>query len=246
MPAAVALWHVSAQRGLFYASRARRRLGWLGTEIDMKTNKLVWITGLSLLLACGGGDDGGGDTNAMTVGMTLGGTAADGGGTAADDGNGSETAAADDDGADDGMDSTMGADDGMDDAMDDGAGCDPPCAMGEECIAGQCFGGDDGSTGEPPAECGTNVMLMDPECDECVKGACCEAMQACFGDETVAMATPCFELNNCVAMNCTMAASAMELQTCAEENCPETASELNTLLAFLGCSSMSCMAACAG
>lgn len=208
----------------------------------MKTSKLVWMVGLSLQVACGGGDDGGGDTNAMTIGMTLGGSGGD------DDGSGgagsSSGGTAADDGADDG--STAAPDDGMmDDGADDAAACNPPCAAGQECIAGQCFGGDE-STGEPPADCGTNVMFPNAMCDECAKASCCEQMQACFGDETVMEATPCFTLNNCIAMSCTMATNAMELQTCIDENCAENADQLNTWLAFQNCVGTSCMAQCAG
>lgn len=220
------------------------RLGFgRGMEIDMKTSKVVWIAGLSLFLACDGGDDGdgGGDTSAMTLGMTLGGTAGDDDGSAGDDGN---DTAGDDDAADDGMATTMSADDGVDDGMDDGAACNPPCAAGQECIAGQCFGGDD-STGEP-AMCATPVMLADPTCDECVKGACCDAMQACFGDETTMMATPCFDLNQCIATNCTAATDLNMLQMCVDANCAETSDQLQTWLMFNNCAGMNCQAACAG
>ena len=96
---------------------------------------------------------------------------------------------------------------------------------GEQCIAGNCVGGmdDGGSDTGMPAECGTNVMLMDPECNDCVQGACCMQMQACFGDETVVEPTPCFELNNCITMNCAEAATAQELMDCVNMSCAETA-----------------------
>lgn len=210
----------------------------------MKTSKLVFGMGLAFVVACGGSDDGNGDTNAMTVGMTLGGSGDDGSGGG--DGSGSTAAGDDDAPADDGGDGTTGGADGMmDDGADDGAVCDPPCADGEECVAGQCFGRDDdgGSTGGGGGMCGTNVMLTNPACDTCVKDACCDQMQACFGDETVTMPTPCLELNNCIVMNCAM---AQDLQMCINENCSDFADQVPTWGAFQQCAGMSCMTECAG
>jgi len=198
--------------------------------------------------ACGGGEDEG-DTGVMSLGpATAGddGSGGDGSGTAAvDDG-----ASGADDGADDGADSTSGgADDAMmDSGADDGAACDPACAPGEQCIAGNCVGGmdDGGSETGTPGECGTNVSTMNAECDACAQDSCCMQLQACFGDETVMMNTPCLDLNNCIAMNCAEAATAEELQTCVDEMCMENAGEFQTWVAFISCVGMNCMMQCAG
>jgi hypothetical protein len=128
-----------------------------------------------------GTEENGDDTTAMTVGMTSAPT------SSADDGSGG-----DDDGADDGSGgggSTAGDDDGMGStaaADDTPTGCDPPCADGAMCVAGQCLGGGDSSGGGsddcPDGEmcqmtgAGTMACLAEP--DHCVK-ACGQAGLTC-------------------------------------------------------------------
>ena len=200
----------------------------------------TWLAATSLILgmaACDSGDDDGGDSNATTLAPT---TTADptGGGGDTDamsgtaDGTANATTPADDSAGDDMMATT-----------DPPATCNPPCENGAQCIAGQCIGG--GDTGMP-VECGTNVGTGNMACDDCSHANCCMEVQACFGDETVVMATPCLELNNCIATNCTMATNAMELQTCIDTNCPDLAGELGNWLAFNNCVFTNCQAQCAG
>lgn len=131
-----------------------------------------WVIAASVAAAmtasCGGDEDDGGDTNAATVTMPMG-TADDGGATMADDGG--ATTMADDDG----MATTMapGDDDGQTTAADM---CDPPCAAGEQCIAGECFGGDD------------TAGMTDDGMGGCPAGETCQATggggMACLGEPT--------------------------------------------------------------
>jgi hypothetical protein len=136
------------------------------------------------------------------------------------------------------------------DPMDTGDECpmgsecldDTMCAEGESCIGCICLGGAE----TDPVDCGTNVSTMNAACDDCSHMNCCPEVQGCFGDETVMMNTPCLELNNCIAMNCTTATTIEELQTCVEGMCPDFADQLQTWLAFNQCLAMNCAAECAG
>jgi hypothetical protein len=119
---------------------------------------------------------------------------------------------------------------------------DTMCAEGESCIGCICLGGAE----TDPVDCGTNVSTMNAACDDCSHMNCCPEVQGCFGDETVMMNTPCLELNNCIAMNCTTATTIEELQTCVDGMCPDFADQLQTWLAFNQCLAMNCAAECAG
>lgn len=211
----------------------------------MKNIGILWVAGLSLAMGACGTEDGDEDTGAVTIGMTSAPTGgADDDGSGGDDGGDTAGTA----GGDDGAGSTAAADDDMGDtasADDAPATCDPPCAADQMCVAGNCLGGGDDSTGEP-VECGTNVGTGNMACDDCSHANCCAELQACFGDETVVMATPCLELNNCIAMNCNGATTIMELQTCVDKSCAETADQLQTFLAMNQCVATSCAAQCAG
>ena len=119
---------------------------------------------------------------------------------------------------------------------------DTMCDAGESCLGCICIaGGETGTT-----ECGTNVSTMNVACDDCSHMNCCPEVQGCFGDETVMMNTPCLELNNCIAMSCTMATTIEELQTCVDAMCADFADQLQTWLAFNQCLATSCAAECAG
>lgn len=156
-----------------------------------------WVIATSVMAAlaasCGGEGDDGGDTNAMTVTVTMPmGTADDGGATMADDGG--ATMMADDDG----MGTTMAPGDDGDETTPVDM-CDPPCEAGQMCVAGQCFGGMDDTAGMtddgggcPAGEtcqmtgAGTMACLGEPtHCVlPCAAGACpdplvCDAGGAC-------------------------------------------------------------------
>lgn len=126
-------------------------------------------------------------------------------------------------------------------------GCDPPCQAGQECIDGACLDMPDATTAEPPAECGLAVEFDYPdfpECGPCAKASCCLELQACFGDEVTMMETECHQLNNCIAMSCSMVMTTRELQACAEQLCPTVSAWFDTWLAFEVCLAASCQAAC--
>lgn len=116
------------------------------------------------------------------------------------------------------------------------------CDAGETCLGCICIGGAETGT----SECGTNVSTMNVACDDCSHMNCCAEVQGCFGDETVMMNTPCLELNNCIAMSCTMATTIEELQTCVDAMCADFADQLQSWLAFNQCLATSCAAECAG
>jgi hypothetical protein len=110
----------------------------------LRKNWTGWVIAMSLAAplaaSCGGEEDDGGDTNAMTATLTM--TPGSG-----DDGSAGDDGSGDDDGMM-GTTAAPGDDDGQDTMMADDAGaCDPPCENGQECVAGQCFGGDDSSGG---------------------------------------------------------------------------------------------------
>lgn len=205
----------------------------------------------SLALAACAGDDDDSDTNASATISTTIGSASNNSASATDDPtNASDTT---DDPTDATVDPSAGTEDPgetTDTPADTGEECtaqdecidDSMCAGGGMCIGCICIGGDDTA----PAECGTNVGTMNPACDECMHTNCCPEVQACFGDETVTEATPCLNLNNCVATSCTTAMTIEDLTMCIDANCPELAGELETFLMFNSCGAMNCAAACGG
>ena len=203
---------------------------------ETKLVKWLGLTGLAVVLAgCPGGDDG--ETGAETGPSPT--TTTDPGTTTMDPGTTT-------------MDpGTTTMDPGTTTAMDpdttEGVTCDPPCEAGQECVDGVCMDMPaDSSSGDPPAECGLppGLMFPSPMCGECLEGSCCEQLQVCFGDETTMEMTDCLQLNNCVAMNCTMAMSLPDLEMCVDDNCADFSDALNDWLAYNTCAGMNCMAAC--
>lgn len=140
------------------------------------------------------------------------------------------------------MSTTMTMDTGDECTAEDDCIMDADCPGGGSCIGCLCIGGEETGT----TECGTNVGTMNMACDDCSHENCCAEVQGCFGDETVTENTPCLDLNNCIATNCTDAGTVEAIQACIEMNCPELAGEFNTWAAFIGCVGMNCQAECAG
>ena len=92
-------------------------------------------------------------------------------------------------------------------------------------------------------ECETNVS-QSKECDACSHENCCAEVQACFGDETTKKDTPCLELNNCIAAECTDVKTLDELEACVDANCADVAAELDAYLALNQCQGNFCQEVC--
>jgi hypothetical protein len=102
--------------------------------------KWLGLAGLMLaIIGCTAGDDGdtgGLTTSPLTTGVAMTDDSGTTTGTTGDGSTGTPMTTT-------GQESSDGAD------SSGGVTCDPPCEVGQECIAGECFGGES-STGEPP------------------------------------------------------------------------------------------------
>jgi hypothetical protein len=193
-----------------------------------------WLGSAGLVMAtagCPGGDDGdsGGESGPQPT------TAVD---TGSSSGGGESTATPPGTGTDE--ESTADPD------TSGGVTCNPPCEAGQQCIDGACFDmPGDSTTGEPPMECFTPVMIQtpNPACAPCLEDNCCDQLQACFGDETTMGETECLQLNNCIAMEC-MGVAPAEIQACIDENCADFSASLPQWIAFQQCAGMNCAADC--
>lgn len=94
--------------------------------------------------------------------------------------------------------------------------------------------------------CDAAVQFPSQACGDCMMGACCNELTACFGTMNDAQPPTCAYLNECLGQNCASAQTPDQLNQCAQANCSDflTQDAVNGLNGINSCVQDSCLSVC--